>query len=178
MATVLGLTVREFVARMPEDQRAELIHGEIVPMANAKFPHERVKANGILIFAEYLLGNRIGGLFSETMYRLTETDALQPDLSLLWNEQIPAHAPDDLLDLAPAVVFEVASSESAARLEERIELFLEKGTRAVLVAFTSTRAIRIYEPSGLSRLVRGEQAVELDVLPGFSVAASRFFEGL
>jgi Uma2 family endonuclease len=178
MATAVGLTVKEFLAQMPEDQRAELIHGEIVPMAYAKFPHEKVKANGNRIFVVYLAGNPIGEVYPETMYQLTETNALQPDLSVLLNEQIPAHAPDGLLELAPAVVFEVASSESAARLEERIELFLEKGTRAVLVAFTSTRAIRIYEPSGLSRLVRGEQPVEIDVLPGFSVAVSRFFEGL
>jgi Uma2 family endonuclease len=178
MATTAALTVNEFLAQVQEDQRVELIHGEIVPMAKAKFRHERVKINGIKIFVLHLAQNPIGEVTSETMYQLTESDALQPDLSILLHEQIPAVAPDHVPELAPALVFEVVSSESAARLEWRIELFLEKGTRAVVVAFADTRSIRIYEPSGLSRLVRGEQNVELDLLPGFSVPASRFFEGL
>ena len=125
------------------------------------------------------LAKKMGGeVANGTMYQLTESDALQPNLSILLHDQIPAVAPDDLLELAPALVFEVVSSESAADLEWRLQLFLEKGTRAVLVAFTDSRSLRIFEPSGLSRLVRGEQKVEIDFLPGFSAPASRFFEGL
>ncbi len=179
MATATaGLTVKEFLAQVPEDQRVELIHGEIVPMGNAKFRHEHVKSNGNEIFVLYLAQHRIGRVYNETMYQLSETDALEPDLSILLNDQIPAQAPNDLLELAPALVFEVASSESAAHLEDRIEMFLERGTRAFLVAFMNARAIRIYEPSGHARLVRGDEKVEIDLLPGFSVPASRFFEGL
>ena len=178
MATTTGLTVREFLAQQSEDQRCELIHGQIVPMGNAKFRHEKVKANANRIFVSYFLSKPVGEVYNETMYQLTETDAIQPDLSILRKDQIPAQAPDDLLHLAPALVFEVVSSESAADLEERIELFLERGTRAVLVAFTTTRVIRVFEPSGLARLVRGDQELEIDVLPGFSEPASRFFEGL
>ena len=178
MATTTALTVKEFLAQVPEDQRCELIHGEIVPMGNAKFRHERVKSNANRIFVAYLLDNPLGEVYNETMYQLTETDALQPDLSILLKEQIPARATNDLLELAPALVFEVVSSESAADLEQRVELFLEKGTRAVVVAFTTPQVIRIFEPSGHARLVRGDQKLELDLLPGFSVPASRFFEGL
>jgi len=141
MATTTALTVKELLAQAPEDQRCELIRGEIVPMGTAKFRHEQVKSNANEVFVGYLLKNPIGRVYNETMYWLTETDALQPDLSLLLKDQIPARAPDEVLGLAPAVVFEVVSSESAANLEERVELFL-------------------------------------DVFPGFSVPASRFFEGL
>jgi Uma2 family endonuclease len=178
MATATGLTVREFLAQAPEDQRAELIHGEIVPMGNARFPHEHAKSNANEIFVLYFAQNRIGRVYNETMYQLTETDALQPDLSILLNEQIPARAPDEVLALAPTLVFEVVSWESAAHLEERIELFLEHGTRAVVVAYLPTRVIRVFEPSGNARLVRGEQKLEFDFLPGFSIPASRFFEGV
>ncbi len=179
MATATaGLSVKEFLAQVPEDQRVELIHGEIVPMGNAKYPHERVKANGIEVFTVHLAEHRIGKVHSETMYQITATDAMQFDLSILLNEQMPARAPDGLLELAPALVFEVVSSDSAANLEDRIELLLERGARAVLVAFLNARAIRIYEPSGHARLVRGDEKVEIDFLPGFSVPAWRFFDGL
>ena len=100
--------------------------------------------------------------------------------TLLYPERrfLLTHQKKDLLELAPALVLEVVSSESAADLEQRIELFLERGTRAFLVAFTTRQVIRIFEPSGHARLVRGDQKLELDLLPGFSVPASRFFEGL
>ncbi len=172
------MTVKDFLAQVPEEQRCELIHGEIVPMGTAKFRHERVKSNANRIFIEHFLDHPIGKVHSGTMFQLTDTDALQPDVSILLNEQIPAQAPDALLELAPVLVFEVVSSESAAHLERRIELFLERGTRVVLVAFSEQRVIRIFEPPGHGRLVRGDQKLELDLLPGLSVPASRFFEGL
>jgi Uma2 family endonuclease len=178
MATATGLTVREFLAQAPEDQRAELIHGEIVPMGNAKLPHEWVKANATEIFVLSIAERRVGKVLVETMCQLTETDALQPDLSVLLDEQVFKLVPNNVLELAPALVFEVVSSESAGQLEERIELFLEHGTRAVVVAYLPTRVIRVFEPSGNARLVRGDQKLELDFLPGFSVPASRFFEGV
>lgn len=178
MATTTVLTVKEFLAQVPEDQRCELIDGEIVPISNAKYGHERVKVNAIEFFVAYLLQNPIGKAHAETMFRLTETDALEPDLSILKNDQIPSPAPDDVLQVAPALVFEVVSSESATELERRIELFLASGTRVFLVAFAASRAIRVFEPSGQSHLVRGDQKLEIECLPGFSVAASRFFEGV
>ena len=179
MATTTGLTVQDFLAQpLPEGQRYELVDGRIVPMGNTKYPQERVKANANVVFVGYFLQHSIGLVHLETMYQLADDEARQPDLSILLNDQIPARAPDSLLDLAPAVVFDVVSSESASYLERRVERFLEKGSLAVLIAYPESRVIHIFTPDGLFRAVRADQFVTLDCLPGFSVPTSRFFEGL
>ena len=174
-----ALTVKDFLAlKLREDRRYELVGGEVVEMAYSKHRHEKVKANGIRILVGYLAQNPIGEVYAETTFELAEDEARQPDLALLLNEQIPVPAVDELLALAPAVAIEVASSETVADFERKVELFLEKSSRAVWALFLDLRAVRIFAPGGASRLVRGEQPVEADFLPGFAIPASRFFDGL
>jgi len=179
MASTTAFTVKDFLAlKLPKDRRHELVAGELVEMAYSKHRHEKVKANGIRILVGYLTKNPIGELYVETTFELAEDEARQPDLALLLNEQIPVPAVDELLALAPALAIEVVSSETLADFERKVELFLEEGSRAVWALFLDLRAVRIFVPGGASRLVRGDQPVEADFLPGFSVPASRFFEGL
>lgn len=59
-----------------------------------------------------------------------------------------------------------------------MERFLEKGSRAVLIAYPESSVIHIFTPDGLFRAVRAGQFVTLDCLSGFSVPTSSFFEGL
>jgi len=179
MATATSLTVNEFLEMsFPEGVRAELIDGEVIQMASGGGPHERVKSNGNLILTVYTYQNPIGRVFPETMYRLSEMDSLQPDLSLLLNEQIPVPPARGLLAFAPALAVEVVSSETAAQLERKIELYLEHGARTVLVLYPEQRAARIFQPGGASPPLRGDQQVQIDWLPGFAVPAAQFFEGL
>ncbi len=179
MATTTALTVKDFLAqKLPEDRRYELVRGEVVEMGFAGHKHEEVKANIIRILVAYLLQNPLGKVYSETMYRLTEINACMPDASLLLTQDIPVPAGEGLLELSPALAVEVVSSESAADLERKVELYLEKGSRSVWVVYPEQRAVRVFERSGLSRLVRNDHTVEADWLPGFAVPASRFFEGL
>jgi putative restriction endonuclease len=84
-----SLTVQEFLVQVPDDQRCELVHGEIVPLRTEKFRHETVKSNATRIFTEHCLDHPIGQVYSGTMYQLSDTDALQSDLSILLDEQIP-----------------------------------------------------------------------------------------
>jgi Uma2 family endonuclease len=177
--TTTALTVKEFLAlALPEDQKHELVGGEIVSMAHGGQKHERVKSTAIKIFVSYTLQNPIGEVFSETEFQLSETDAPIPDVSLLLNEQLSAPPQPGLYEFAPALAVEVVSSETAAQLERKVELYLEHGSRSVLALYPEQRAVRLFDRSGASRLIRGEELVEIDWLPGFAVPASRFFEGV
>ena len=176
MATTTALTVKDFLSlKLREDRKYELVAGEVVEVAYAKRRHELVKSNAMHLLCTYVASNPIGRVFAETMFELGETEARQPDVSLLLNEQIPAPLGDGLFDFAPALAVEVVS---CGDLEQKVELFLEKGSRAVWVLYPEQRAIRICERSGVSRLLRGDQLVQTDFLPGFAVPAGRFFEGL
>lgn len=179
MATTTGLTVKEFLAlSLPTEERVELVKGEIVKMGNAGGRHERVKANANEILVLFVAQHRIGKVFSESMFELADTEARIPDVSLVLTDQIRVPAVEGPLTGAPALAIEIVSSEKAADLEAKVELYLEKGSRTVLVLYPEQRAVRVFEKTGVSRLLRGDQPVEIDWLPGFSVPTSRFFEGV
>jgi Uma2 family endonuclease len=112
----------------------------------------------------------------ETGYILTDEDGLSPDVSFVLNEQIASLDPDEIRAIAPALAVAAVSSESAERLEQKIELYLANGTRTVLVLYPSRKPARVHSRIGASRPLRGDDFVEIDWMPGFSVAASRFFE--
>ena len=180
MATANALlTVDEFL-KLPEHEgeRVELVQGEVVTVAAAGFSHERLKARVTRLLNVWLAQNPLGEVFSETMYRLDEHSSLQPDVSVLLNERIRPGI-EGLYPGAPDIAIEVMSSETAAYLQNKIDLYLEHGSRAVWVFYSKPPRILIHRASGLVTKLHGNQILEdPDVLPGFSTPVSAIFEGL
>jgi Uma2 family endonuclease len=178
--TTALLTVEQF-AQLPQEEsmRCELVQGEIVRMGNSGFLHERIKSNANQVLTEYILQNPIGRVFSETMYKLGARDSPIPDVSLLLNERIPPKATNAVPEGAPDLAFDVVSSESAAFLERRINLYLATGCRLVCVAYPLERTLWTYHANGEYRRLREGQYLEApDLLPGFRVLVDRFFDGI
>jgi Uma2 family endonuclease len=93
----------------------------------------------------------------------------------LLNERIPAKATEGAPDLA----FEVVSSETAAFIERKINLYLATGCRVVCVAYPLERTLWTYHTNGEYRRLREGQYLEVpDLLPGFRVLVDRFFDGI
>ncbi|MBI3694355.1 MAG: Uma2 family endonuclease [Acidobacteria bacterium] len=178
-AAATTLTLKEFLA-LPKQEglRYELVAGEVVTMGNAGQRHERVKANTAEIFTVYNHSHRLGKVYSETMFQLGEAEGRILDVCLLLKERIPEPAEEGIYQGAPALAVEVVSSESAAELERKVESYLAHGSRAVLVLYPDARTVRVYDPSGASRLLRGDQVLQIEWLPGFSAPVAGFFEGL
>ena len=181
MATTTALmTVDEFL-KLPdiEEQRVELIQGEVIPMASAGFVHERVKANLSRILTVWLDRHPSGMVFAETSYRVDERDCLIPDLSVLSDERVPVPATNALPRDAPDLAVEIVSSETAARLRTKIDLYLEHGSKSVWAVFPERRVIEIHSPNGQIKKVAQDQVLEdNDALPGFSTPLSAIFKGL
>jgi Uma2 family endonuclease len=178
-AATTMVTVREFLQLAePEGERMELIGGEVVTMGYGKAPHEIVKSNLLGILVVWLAQNSVGKLFAETMFQLDDYDSLIPDLSVVFPGQA-APGTTDWLRGAPGIAIEVVSSETAARLEQKIDLYLAHGGKSVWVAFPERRVVRIFDASGLSRKFEQHQTLEdPNVLPGFSTPVSAIFEGI
>jgi len=178
-ATTTMVTVREFL-QMPEleDERRELIGGEIVTMGFGKAPHEVVKKNLLRILVIWLAKNPIAELFAETLFQLDDNSSLMPDLSVVFPGHI-ATGTTDWPQGGPGIPIEVVSSETAARLEKKIDLYLAHGSKSVWVVFPEQRVVRIYDASGRSTKFEQNQTLEdPNVLPGFSTPVSAVFEGL
>jgi Uma2 family endonuclease len=178
-ATTTPLTAEQFLELdLPEDQKHELIGGEILSVSRAKLPHEHVKSNALEVLTEYNLATKAGKVYGECAYQLNEENCLIPNVSLVMRDRIPSPVPDEIATFAPALAVEVVSSESAERLEEKIHIYLGTGSRAVLVLYPVQRTVMLRGPGNAVRIFKGEDRVEIDWLPGLSVPASRFFEGL
>jgi Uma2 family endonuclease len=178
-ATTTMVTVREFL-ELPEleGERMELIGGEVVTMGYGKAPHEIVKSNLLLILAVWLAQNPVGKLFAETMFQLDDYSSMMPDLSVIFPGRI-VPGTKGWFQGAPEIAVEVVSSETAARLEEKVDLYLAHGGKSVWAAFPRTRSVRIFAGGGLSKKFEKNQTLEdPTALPGFSTPVSAIFEGI
>ena len=176
--TTALLTVEQY-AQLPEEEtmRTELVEGEIVPMGDAKKVHELVKSNANQLLVQYTLQNPIGRVLSESMYKLGKREGRIPDVSFLLHETL-ARQNGEFLEGAPDLAFEVVSSESAAFMERKVNLFLAKGCRAVWIAYPLERTFWTHRATSHIQLREGQLVEEPDLLPGFRVLVERFFDGI
>jgi Uma2 family endonuclease len=178
-ATTTMVTVQEFVQMAePDGQRMELIGGEVVTMSYGGYPHETAKSNLIEILAVWLVSNRTGKLYTETMFRLDDHNSPIPDVSVVSLARIKPGTKGHLQG-APEIAIEVVSSETADALERKIDLYLAHGSKSVWVVFPQHRVVRLFDASGQSRKFQQDQTLEDPIaLPGFSTPVSAIFEGI
>jgi Uma2 family endonuclease len=177
--TTAPLTVEEFL-RLPdiEDRRVELIDGEVVDMPSGGPAHETAKSNLNEILVAWLLQHRVGKVFNESGYRLDDHTSLVPDLSVLGSERLKLSI-EERFRGAPDLAVEIVSSETANRLQTKINLYFEHGSKAVWSVFLEARTIHVSHPNGRTDTLKQDQILEdPDALPGFSTPVSAIFEGL
>ncbi len=178
-ATTTMVTVREFL-QLPEleGERMELIGGEVVTMGRGKPPHEIVKSNLTRILVLWFAQNPIAEVFPESMFQVDDRNAFIPDLSVVFSGRVTSGA-RAWWQGSPEIAVEVVSSETAARLEEKITRYLANGAKSVWVAFPESRIVRVIDASGLSRKFDHDQTLEDPAaLPGFSTPVSAIFKNI
>jgi Uma2 family endonuclease len=178
-ASTAALTVEQF-RRLPEHEtlRCELVDGEIVNVGNAKFRHEWIKANILQLLVPFSVQEGAVRIFSETSFDLNESNIRQPDVSVVRTRRAEQIDMDGYPRGAPDLAIEIVSSETAADLEAKVELYIATGAAYVWVVYPEQRVIRVHDKSADSRLLREGQTLEaLDLMPGFSADVGSVFEG-
>jgi Uma2 family endonuclease len=126
----------------------------------------------------WLAQNSTAELFAESMYHIDEHNALMPDLSVLFPGRTGPGSKGWIRG-APELAIEVVSSESAARLERKIRLYLAHGGKSVWTIYPQERMVRIQDAAGAARIFLDNQPLtDPAVLPGFSIPTSAIFEGV
>ena len=177
--TAVRMTEAEFAA-LPDDDgvKRELVDGELCEMASGGPVHETVKGNVLLEVAGWIKSSNIGArLQSETRYYLTDNDIFQPDVSVVLRDTLDP-TKEGKITICPDLAVEVVSSESADRLNHKINCLLAGGTRAVVVCYPSNRQIYVHRAEGIERLPASGTLRLDDVLPGFAVPVGVIFEGI
>jgi Uma2 family endonuclease len=112
------------------------------------------------------------------MFRLDKHNSPIPDVSFVLAGRLTPGT-EGLIQGAPELAIEVVSSESAAHLEKKIELYLAHGGKAVWTVYPLPRAVWVYDAKGFARKLEGDQAIEdATLLPGFSAPVSAIFDGV
>jgi Uma2 family endonuclease len=156
-----------------EDEKFELVDGEIVMMASKGIAHERIKAALNIAVARALPDGLTSGV--ETTLRLTDTMMLEPDIAVFPKELFAR--PTRFAELNPGeahLVIEVAASSLAYDKGLKARLYARHRVKEFWVVDANTRSTWVHTgPSGdgWSSIVEHgpEDTLTTPALPGFSV---------
>jgi Uma2 family endonuclease len=177
MSSTTLLTLEQF-EQLPEQDgvRYELKDGELVRMGTAKTGHERTKFRILRCLIAYILQQPIGEVYPESSFALSPSRVCIPDVAFLRGELVVKADPGHIFLCAPDLAIEVVSeSESALDLRQKIQDYLDAGTKTVWAVYPKVRVIAVYDQAGVKEL-RADQILEApDILPGFQATVGEFF---
>jgi Uma2 family endonuclease len=183
MTTTTGklITAEEF-SQMPgpeDGSKQELVRGVIITMPPPGGRHgaccSRVDRRIGAFVEEHTLGTVCAndtGFVSER-----DPDTVRgPDVAY-WSRQRLPEVPKGYIEIEPDLIVEVVSpNDHYARIQKKVEHYLDKGVRLVWVADPEDRSVTVYRP-GQKMTVLGENETlsGADVLPGFSCRVADLF---
>ena len=178
MSTTTHLMTAEELGNLPDEPlRHELIKGELLTMALPKAEHMRVSANLTVMLWQHAKANQLGDVYAEGGFKL-ESDpdtVLGPDVSFVAKDRI-ALSPEGYHQGPPDLAVEVLSSgDRRGKVEYKLSLWLELGTRSVWLVNPRRRTVEVCRPTGERKLFHETDELVDDTVPGFRVAVSEIF---
>lgn len=171
------LTVDE-LERMSLPYPVEIYNGRgVAKMANLE--HGIIQANLIGELRSYLKNNPIGHIATDTNFRLWSDrpqESRIPDVCFIAKDRLPK----DLRrfpDIAPDLAVEVVSpDDSFERVLQKVDEFLQQGTRVVWVVIPKTREVLVCTPE--RKLSVRDVLAAPELLPDFELPVHEVFAGL
>ena len=178
MSATTHLMTAEELGNLPDEPlRHELIKGELLTMPLPKHEHMRVAANLTMLLLQYVKANRLGMIGTEGGYKL-ESDpdtVLGPDVSFVSQNRISL-SPEGYHSGPPDLAVEVLSpGDRRGKVEHKLSLWLEFGTRSVWLVNPRRRTVEVCRPTGERKLFHDSDELVDDTVPGFRVAVSEIF---
>lgn len=191
MATLVGaatvptrMTVEEFLDYPWGDIDAELVEGEVRVTPMPAYGHSVLVQTILFAIRDHIAPRKLGAVYGDGIgYQLPHrAETLRgPDVSFVRAERVPARARmRGVLQFAPDLAVEVLSpGDTYTETDEKLEDFLEAGSRAAWLVDPRRRRVVVFVP-GQPRRVYAEDSV-LDgapVLPEFTMPVADVFAGI
>ncbi len=179
MVTVAPLTYEDYI-KLPDDERYELIDGELIMAPSPTMPHQASQSKLGISLGVFVREHNLGMVFfSPCDVVLSESDVIQPDLMFISNERenIITHAN---IQGAPDLVVEILSPPTARRdWGVKRELYARHGVKEFWVIDASNKIVWLMILTN-GRLDIDQICYEGDnitsrVLEGFSLAIDDIF---
>jgi Uma2 family endonuclease len=170
-----SLTVKDLekLQREYPDYQMELVGGEIIFMSPSGLESEEV---GIEIAAQlrnWVRPRRLGRVLgSSGGFRLPNEDGdiRAPDVSFILAKRLP-RTTEDYAELVPDLMFEIKSkTDNLTKLRQKIQEFLELGTKVGVLVDPRTRTMEVYRPNQVMVVLGDQDLLEVpELLPGWQL---------
>ena len=174
------LTVAEF-EKLPNDgKKYDLVRGELVEVCRPTGVHGEIQLLIGHYFLTYLEKNRIGRATAESGYKLSENTVLGPDVAFISFERIQKFAAVGMIPVAPDLAVEIVSpNDTAQQIEDKVQLYMEAGTRLIWVIYPGAKAVHIFSPDGEPHVAGIDDTLDgEDIMPDFRLVLRDLFNAL
>ncbi len=182
MTTTLQRSTANELFEMPNDGfRYELVKGELRKMSPSGTEHGAIIFNLTILLGQHIKANDLGqGFGAEAGFKLaSDPDTVRAaDIAFIRRERIPETGiPKNFWATAPDLAVEVVSpGDTYAEVEDKVEDWLDAGTRAVWIVNPKRRSVSVYRSmTDVTRLSEGDELDGGDVVPGFRCKVSEIF---
>jgi Uma2 family endonuclease len=177
------ITVAELDACPDDNNRYELIEGELFVSRAPGIPHQRVVHNLQLTFGRYLQENPIGILVPGAGAIFSDYDAVIPDLAFVrterWDQVVTGEKFTGALDLVIEVMSRGKENRDRDLLVKR-QLYGKYGVTEYWIVDTENRLVEVYRLSkdrleSIATLRNGDE-IATPLLPEFRLSVSSVFK--
>jgi Uma2 family endonuclease len=176
------LVTAEELAEFPEDERVELIDGELIEMSPTQLDHVVIVSRLIYTLNLYQSEWRTirawageGGY----IFRRGPDTVLVPDISVVTKSQLRGLklGQPGMIDLIPTIAIEVKSpSDRESQIARKLAIYLETGVREVWWVRPDDRQVSIHRQETAPQVLAGTGTIESpELLPGFSLPLADLF---
>lgn len=166
-----------------QDQRLELVEGELVIMSPAGGAHGAVALRwgaSLLAFVEaHDLGYVTAAETGFILHRSADgKDVVRaPDAAFIAKERLPDGLPEGFVPLAPDLAVEVVPpTDTAEDIQAKIADYLKYGVRLIWFGYPRSKTVIVQTAAGAIIKRIGDVLDGGDVLPGFSLPVSAIFK--
>jgi Uma2 family endonuclease len=167
--------------RLSDDQRYEVLEGELVELPTPPCLHQLILGNLLLPLAVFTRERDLGALLIPTDVILSERTVLQPDLFFVARDRESIMDLDGGVHGPPDLVIEVLSSATAERdLGIKREIYSKYGVREYWIVDPEAKSIEVLTPQG-ARLETWKQfqtdsLLTSPLLPGLRIDVAKIFD--
>lgn len=175
------LTVEDLLA-LPDDDdnRHELIEGELIASCNPSLNHQRILGNIVTALNNYLAQYPIGEAFPTPGVIFDKHNSVIPDVVVLTNEQLARVGAEPHIHEGPALAVEIVSpGRENARRDRVVKLqtYGKFGVGEYWIVDPEARTVEVYRPAAgaLAETLKGDDELTSPTLPAFACQVSAVF---
>lgn len=176
------LTVEDLPALPDDDNRYELIEGELIVSRNPSLTHQSVLGNVYMELRKYLDLNPVGEVFPTPGVIFDKYNSVIPDLVFLTREQLARVGSEPHIHEAPALAVEVVSpGRDNARRDRvvKLQVYGKFGVGEYWVVDPEARAVEVHRlAEGVLAPVAtlgGADELTSPAFPGFTCRLDKIF---